>query len=79
MTLGLEFFIFCPHKEVDVTTYKNYREYKEQDQTQPGPKLPLELQHLSVFYDGGRLQILINGEEVYKNLSAGDDFNVTME
>jgi len=34
--------------------------------------------NISFSYDGGRLSISIDGEEVYKNMGAGIDFSVTI-
>jgi hypothetical protein len=40
--------------------------------------LPDDVKSISFSYDGGRLNVFINGEEVYSSMSAGNDFNIQL-
>lgn len=40
--------------------------------------LPRVLREISISYDGGRLSVYMNGQEVYKNMLASNDFCVTI-
>lgn len=38
--------------------------------------MPEKVKSINVTYDGGRLNIYINGVEAYGDMAAGDDFDV---
>jgi len=38
-----------------------------------------KIEKISFSYDGGRLTIIVNGEEVYSTKDAGSDCNIEME
>lgn len=39
-------------------------------------RMPKEVKSIDVLYDGGRFTLCINGEGVYQNMCAGNDFAV---
>lgn len=39
----------------------------------------IEPKHMSVSYDGGRLDIFINGKEIFSNYSCGNSFQIEFD
>ena len=53
-----------------------YQDYVDGRKKKIDFKMPKKVKSITVTYDGGRLNIDINGVEVYGDMTAGIDFNV---
>ena len=53
-----------------------YQDYADGIKKKIDFSMPEKVKSITVTYDGGRLNIYINGSEVYGSMTAGIDFNV---
>jgi hypothetical protein len=49
------------------------------EETKLNIKLPDEVENISVFYDGGRFSVHVNGKEFYVNNLVGNDFSFDVD
>ena len=66
------------HRNVKVH-FEDYRENSEISHHSQEPAVIDENASIEVAYDGGRLDITVNGTSVYSTKTAGDDFSFTLK
>lgn len=58
---------------------ENYRDNTESSHDSQEPVMIDENARIEVAYDGGRLDVVVNGVSVYATKNAGDDFSFTLK